>query len=159
MRTWPGLAAIGAGLIHLGSAAGTTTPPVLIPLVLIGVAELLWGILALSRPVPPAAKGAAVAVGGILLLTLVALLLPPSAARHGGQVDLGVPAAAFGGAGALDLVVAVLLAVHLGGSGRPTGESRPARFLIAAAGAAAVVAVVTTQSLAATSVGGTMQMQ
>lgn len=157
MRTWPGLAAIGAGLIHLGSAAGTT-PPVLVPLVLIGVAELLWGVVALSRPVPPAAKGAAVAIGGVLLLTAVALLLPPSAARHGGQVALGVPAAAFGGAGVLDVVVAVLLAVHLGGFGRPTGESRPARFLIAAAGAAAVVAVVTTQSLAATSVGGTMQM-
>ena len=41
---------------------------------------------------------------------------------------------------------------------RGPGESSPVRFLIAAAGAAAVVAVVTTQSLAATSVGGTMQM-
>ena len=157
VRTWPGLAAIGAGLIHLGSAAGTT-PPVLVPLVLIGVAELLWGVLALSRPVPPAPKGAAVAIGGVVLLTVVALLLPPSAARHGTEVALGVPATAFGGAGALDVVVAAVLTVHLGGFSRPTGESRPARFLIAAAGAAAVVAVVTTQSLAATSVGGTMQM-
>jgi hypothetical protein len=69
-----------------------------------------------------------------------------------------VPPAAFGGAGALDLAVGVLLAIHLG-RGRPdAGESRPLRFLLAAAAAAALVAVVTTQSLAATSVGGTMQM-
>ena len=98
MRTWPGLAAIGAGLIHLGSAAGTG-PAVLVPLVLIGVAELLWGVVALSRAVPPAPKAAAIAAGGILLVTVVAILLPPSADRHGATVDLGVPTAAFGGRG------------------------------------------------------------
>jgi hypothetical protein len=157
VRTWPGLAAIGAGLIHLGSAAGTT-PSVLIPLVLIGVVELLWGVLALSRTAPPAPKAAAGAVGAVLLLTVVALLLPPSAMRHGAEVDLGVPAGAFGGAGALDLVVGVLLALHLRGVRTGTEEPRPLRFLLAAAVAAAVVAVVTTQSLAATSVGGSMQM-
>lgn len=157
MRTWPGLAAIGAGLIHLGSAAGTA-PPVLIPLVLIGAPELLWGVLALSRPVPPTPRAAAIALGGVLVITVVALLLPPSAARHGATVSLGVPATAFAGAGALDVAVAVLLAVHLGRAGRRPGESRPVRFLLAAASAAAVVAVVTTQSLAATSVGGSMRM-
>jgi hypothetical protein len=157
VRTWPGLAAIGAGLIHLGSAAGAPVPT-LVPLVIVGIAELLWGVVALSRPVPPAPRAAAAAAGVVLLLTAVALLLPASAARHGGHIDLGVPAAALGGAGALVLAVGVLIALHLGGLVRSPGESRPVRFLLAAGGAAAVVAVVTTQSLAATSVGGTMQM-
>jgi hypothetical protein len=157
VRTWPGLAAIGAGLIHLGSAAGTA-PAVLLPLALLGGTEVLWGVLALARPIPPAPRAAAAGIAGSLLLTVVALLLPPSAARHGADVALGVPAAAFAGAGALDLVVAVLVGVHLG-RGRPSaGEARPVPSLIATAAAAAIVAVVTTQSLAATSVGGTMQM-
>jgi hypothetical protein len=157
VRTWPGLAAIGAGLIHLGSAAGTG-PAVLVPLALLGALEVLWGVAALARPTPPAPRAGAVGVGVALVLTVVALLLPPSAARHGATVAFGVPPAAFGGAGALDLAVGVLLAIHLG-RGRPdAGESRPLRFLLAAAAAAALVAVVTTQSLAATSVGGTMQM-
>ena len=157
MRTWPGLAAIGAGLIHLGSAAGTT-PAVLIPLALLGGMEVLWGVAALAGPVPPAARAASIGAGAALLLTVVALLLPPAAHRHGSVVSFGVPAGAFAGAGALDLVVGVLLAVHLlRGPVRP-GESRPLPFLLAAGVAAAAVAIVTTQSLAGTSLGGTMQM-
>lgn len=156
MRTWPGLAAIGAGLIHLGSAAGTA-PAVLAPLALLGTAEVLWGVAALALPSLPVPRGAAVGVGAALVLATVALLLPESAARHGAEVDFGVPAAAFAGAAALDLVVGVLLAIRLA---RPaaTGEPGAVRFLLAAAGAAAVVAVITTQSLAATSVGGSMHM-
>jgi hypothetical protein len=157
VRTWPGLAAIGAGLIHLGSAVGTA-PAVLVPLVVVGIAEVLWGTVALSRAAPPAAEIALPAVAAVLVGTVVALLLPPSAARHGAIVTFGVPAGAFGGGGALDLVVAVLLTIHLG-RGRPAGDRvRPATFLLAAAGAAAVVAIVTTHSLAATSVGGSMTM-
>jgi 4-amino-4-deoxy-L-arabinose transferase-like glycosyltransferase len=157
VRTWPGLAAVGAGLIHLGSAAGAPAA-VMLPLALIGAAEVLWGVVALGRPALPVPRAAAAGIGVVLVLTVVALLLPPSAARHGSVVSLGVPAGAFGGAGALDLAVATLLAIHLG-RGRPEAQdSRPIRFLLAAAAAAAVVAIVTTQSLAATSVGGTMQM-
>ncbi|MBW4041243.1 MAG: hypothetical protein HIU86_03830 [Acidobacteria bacterium] len=157
MRTWPGLAAIGAGLIHLGSAAGTA-PTVLVPLALLGGAEVLWGVAALARPAPPSPRAASVGAGVALLLTVVALLLPPAAARHGSVVSFGVPAGAFAGAGVLDLAVGALLAVHLlRGAARP-GEPRPLPFLLAAGAAAAAVAIVTTQSLAATSVGGTMQM-
>jgi hypothetical protein len=157
MRTWPGLAAIGAGLIHLGSAAGTA-PAILVPLALLGVLELLWGVAALARTPVPAPVPAAIGIGLALVAGVVALLLPPSAARHGAMVDLGVPPSAFLGAGALDLVVGLLVGVQLLRAGRIRAESRPVRFLLEAAAAAAVVAVVTTQSLAATSVGGTMQM-
>jgi hypothetical protein len=154
VRTWPGLAAIGAGLIHLGAAAGTR-PEVLVPLALLGTVELLWGVAALARPALPVVRAASVGIGIALVMGVVALLLPPSAARHGEVVDLGVPAAAFAGAGALDLAVGVLLAVRLGGGRRTAGESRPLRFLLAAGAAATVVAILTTGSLAATSVGGT----
>lgn len=157
MRTWPGLAAIGAGLIHLGSAAGTA-PAVLLPLALLGGLEVLWGVAALAPTVPPAPRAAAVGVGVALVLAVVALLLPGAAARHGAVVDLGVPPAAFGGAGALELVLGVLLAIHLGRGRREPGEAHPIRFLLAAAPAAALVAILVTKSLAATSVGGTMQM-
>ncbi|GAA2750923.1 hypothetical protein [Amnibacterium kyonggiense] len=157
MRTWPGLAAIGAGLIHLGSAAGTS-PAVLVPLALLGALELLWGVAALARTPVPAPVPAAVGIGLALVVGVVALLLPPSAARHGSMVDLGVPPSAFLGAGLLDLATGMLVALQLLRAGRTPGESRPVRFLLGAAAAAAVVAVVTTQSLAATSVGGTMQM-
>jgi hypothetical protein len=157
VRTWPGLAAVGAGLIHLGGSAGAV-PAVLVPLLLVGIAEVLWGVLALSRPVPPMAASAAPATALALVGTVVALLLPSSAARHGAAVSFGVPAGVFGGAGALDLALGVLLAVHLG-RGRPeSAPSRPVRFVLEAAAGAAVVAVVVTQSLAATSAGGSMPM-
>lgn len=157
MRTWPGLAAIGAGLIHLGSSVGTP-PAVLLPLLVVGIAEVLWGTAALARIDPPAAATAAPVVAGVLVGTVVAVLLPTAAARHGAAVALGVPPAAFAGAGALDLVLGVLLALHLLRGPAPAAPQRTGRFLLAAAAGALVVAVVTTQSLAATSVGGTMQM-
>lgn len=157
MRTWPGLAAIGAGLIHLGSAAGTA-PAVLVPLAVLGAAEVLWGVGALARPELPFPRGAAAAVVVAVILGAVGLLLPAAAARHGGTVDLGVPAGAFGGAGALDLVLAVLIATRLVRGRADAAEPHPVRFLLAAGLAAALVAIVTTESLAATSVGGPMRM-
>jgi hypothetical protein len=156
VRTWPGLAAIGAGLIHLGSASGAPLA-VLIPLSAVGAAEVLFGILALARDEPPAARIGAGALAAVLVLSVVALLLPGSAARHGSVVDLGVPAIAFAGAAVLDLVLGVLLALQASGLRRPAGGG-PVRFLLAAALGAGVVAVITTQSLAATSVGGSMPM-
>jgi hypothetical protein len=156
VRTWPGLAAIGAGLIHLGSAPGTP-PGVLGALVVVGAAELLWGVAALGRPAVPVPRAALAGLGVVALLTVEALLLPPAAARTGTAVALGIPLGALVGAAALDLVLGALLGARLV-RGREAGEERPAAFLLAAAAAAGVVAVVTTQSLAATAVGGSMPM-
>lgn len=157
MRTWPGLAAVGAGLIHLGSAP-STPPAVLTVLVLVGAAELLWGVAALSRPVPPAPLAVLAGLGVLLLLAVEALLLPPAAARTGSVVSFGLAPGAVLGAAALDAVLAGLLAAHLGLGRRAAGSTRPLPFLLAAGAAAAVVAVVTTTSLAGTAVGGSMQM-
>ncbi|WP_375387410.1 hypothetical protein [uncultured Amnibacterium sp.] len=157
MRTWPGLAAIGAGLIHLGSAP-EAPPVVLAVLVLVGGAELLWGVAALGQPVPPAPVGAGVALMGVALLTAEALLLPPAAAQRGSEVSFGLSTGAVLGAAALDLALGGLLALHLG-RGRPQAARQGAlRFLVAAGAAAAAVAFVTIQSLAGTSSGGTMPM-
>ena len=158
MRTWPGLAAIGAGLIHLGSSVGAV-PAALTPLLLLGVAEVLWGVLALSRTAPPAAPAAAGGTAVALVGTVIGLLLPGSAARHGFSVSLGVPPVAFAVGGALDLAVGVLLVVHLLRGRIETRPTRPLRFVLEAGAAAAVVAVLVTQGLAATSVGGSMPMQ
>ena len=157
MRTWPGLVAVGAGLIHLGSAPGT--PPVVLGvLVLVGGTELLWGVAALGRPAPPAPYPAAGALLLVALLTVEALLLPPAAARTGAGVTFGLSTGALLGAGALDLVLGGLLAQHLLRGRREAATQRPIPFLLSAGAAAAVVAFVATQSLAGTSVGGTMQM-
>lgn len=158
MRTWPGLAAIGAGLIHLGSSVGAA-PIALTPLFFVGVAEVLWGVLALSRPVPPHAVQAAAGTAVVLVGTVVALLLPSSAARHGSAVELGVAPGALAGAGALDLALGVLLAVRLGGAGRGRPDARPLRFVLEAGAAATVVAILVAQSLAATSAGGSAPMR
>jgi hypothetical protein len=157
VRTWPGLAAIGAGLIHLGSAP-STPPAVLAVLVLVGGAELLWGVAALGRPVPPAPLAAVVALGVVLLLALEALLLPPAAARSGSAVSFGLTSTAVLGAAGLDVAVGVLLAVRLGLRRPAPAETRPLAFLTAAGAAAAAVAVVTTASLAGTGLGGAMRM-
>jgi len=159
VRTWPGLAAIGAGLIHLGSSVGAS-PVALTPLFLLGVAEVLWGVLALSRTAPPAASGAAAGTAVALVGTVVGLLLPPAAARHGVPVTLGVPPVAFAVGGVLDLALGVLLTVHLLRGRIESRPPRPLRFVLEVGGAAAVVAVLVTQALAATSVGGgSMPMQ
>ena len=157
MRTWPGLAAIGAGLVHLGTAAGGPLP-LLVPLVLMGAAELLWGVLALARPRPPAARPALLGVGGVLVLTVVGVLLPPAAERYGEALPFSVPAVALLGGGALDAALGLLLLIHLERGGPAARESGPVAFLLAAGGAAALVAVTTTASLASTGLGGPMRM-
>lgn len=155
MRTWPGLAALGAGIVHLGIAAGSPVL-LLIPLVLVGAAELFWGVAALARPALPLPMPSLIATAVVVALWVVSLLLP--VAEHHAGMTAPLPVTAMAGAGVLDLAAAVLLAVHLR-RGRPSaGESPSAFFLLPAAVAAVVVAVITITSLAGTSVSGTMRM-
>lgn len=155
MRTWPGLTALGAGIIHLGIAAGSPVL-LLIPLVLVGVTELVWGVAALARPTPPLPMPSLIAAAAVVGLWVVSLLVP--AADHRAAMTTPLPEGAMTGAGLLDLALTVLLAVHLR-RGRPAaGESSAALFLIPAAAAAVIVATITITSLTGTSVGGTMRM-
>lgn len=155
MRTWPGLAALGAGIIHLGIAAGSPAL-LLIPLVLIGATELLWGVAALARPTLPLPMPALVVAAAVVGLWVVSLLV--AAADHHAAMTAPLPEGAMAGAGLLDLAVSVIIAVQLRRGPRTAGEPSPSAFLIPAAAAAAIVALITISSLAGTSVGGTMRM-
>lgn len=151
IRSWAALAAIGAGLIHLGVAAGSPVPMLALG-VLVGAAETVWGVLALARRAVPAARAA---LAGAVALTgafTVALFLPAAVHRHesGGVPEL--PLGALAGASTLDLAVAVFLALGLR-RGSAGAEGRPGRYLLATGVAAAAVAAVTVTSLAGTAVG------
>lgn len=152
MRTWPGLAALGAGLIHLGIAAGSAAP-LLAVLVVVGAAECGWGVAALAGDRPPL-PGRALPAVALVVAAQVVVLLTGGHAHTRGAAASGWPYGAIAGAAALDLAVAVLLALRLRrGSGRRR-EAGALRFLLATAAAAGLVAVVVTSSLAATVVGG-----
>ncbi|WP_375401128.1 hypothetical protein [uncultured Amnibacterium sp.] len=65
IRTWLGLAVLGAGMVHLGVAA--TAPPALLAIfTLFGLGELAWGVAALAGRTLPLPR-----------LGLVIVLLPP----------------------------------------------------------------------------------
>lgn len=155
MRTWPGLAAIGAGLIHLGMAAGAA-PLQLVLFALAGAAEAGWGVIALSRPVPRPTLSLAAAV--VLVAGQIAVLLSGSHAHDAAAtVTPGSPAVPLGpmlGGMLLDLVVTALLAVRLRRGSAVDLDRGAVRFLIGAGVGAAAVAVVTATSLAGTAVGG-----
>lgn len=158
MRTWPGLAAIGAGLIHLGISAGSA-PLQLVLFAVAGAAEAGWGVVALARAAPRPA--AALAAAAVLVVAQLAVLLG-GAHDHGAAADAAasttaspaVPLGALIGAMLLDLAVAALLAVRLRRGSGAEVDAGPARFLLGAAAGAAAVAVVTASSLAGTALGG-----
>jgi hypothetical protein len=176
VRTWLGLCALGAGMVHLAVAAGSA--PVLLALFVgIGVAELAWGVSALAKP-DLLRPGLAIYGALLPIAVWLALLLGGSGSMSGmsgmttqqmPSMAPVLPAGAMLGATALDLVLAVGLALVLrraapraagerheqvGPSEEPAAQQeRPWRFLIGVLAGAAVVAVVTANSLAATPVG------
>src|SRR3954454_12606569 len=83
VRTWLGLAALGAGLIHLAVAAGAP-PALLAAFAALGAAEVAWGAAALARwgvPVPRTALVAAM----LPTLAWVGLLLAGAGGAHGAE--------------------------------------------------------------------------
>ncbi|MDH2443665.1 hypothetical protein QDR37_06885 [Amnibacterium sp. CER49] len=159
IRTWLGLAAIGAGLVHLGVAAGAPIPTLLV-YTLLGAAEVVWGVAALARetlPLPRAALGGAALA---LVVELVSLLAPASA-EHGGMHMSGgpmgaaaLPTASLLGAAVLDLAVAAGLAVVVRRGRRSPSAFPPAwLYLAGVVVGAAIVAAITTSSLGAAPVG------
>ncbi len=156
MRTWVGFAAVGAGLVHLGVAAGAA-PALLALLAAVGVAELAWGAAALARqrvPLPHAAFAVAVvAVAGWVGLLL---LLEAGSMAHmsGGTMPAaGFPAPPMLGAAVLDLAGAAVLAVGIRRGTREAREPKVWTYLAGVLAGAAVVAAITVVSLGATPVG------
>jgi hypothetical protein len=167
VRTWLGLAALGAGLIHLAVAAGA--PPVLLAVfAALGAAELAWGVAALARWTVPFPR---ISVAAITVPTLlwVVLLLVAAGDVHGAAHASGTHTAAMTGplaaqlpvgpllaAALLDISIAAVLAVRLRGGrpdGRPTHKPGVWTYLVGVLGGAGVIFALTSAALGGTAVG------
>src|SRR4051794_40410272 len=121
VRTWLGLAALGAGLIHLAVAAGAP-PALLATFAVLGAAEVAWGAAALARRTVPVPR---TALAGAMLptLTWVGLLLAGAGTAHGATNMAGahpadtlaasLPVGPMLAGSLLDLAIAAVLAVRL----------------------------------------------
>jgi hypothetical protein len=158
IRTWLGLGALGAGLVHVAVAAGAPLAA-LVPLAVLGAAEVVWGVAALAGrhvPLPRIALGVAavavLAVVAVLVLGAGAMAHMPAMAASG-TLD-GAPAVPMLGAAVLELACAAALAVVLRRGRRIEGRQPGVwPYLGGVAAGAAVVAGITSASLGATSVG------
>lgn len=157
IRTWLGLGALGAGLVHLAVAAGSA-PAALALLAVIGAVEVVWGVTALAReqvPVPRVAlAGATAAVIGVAaVLVLRAGAMSHMAESTTAGTVAGVPAVPMLGAALLEVGCAAALAIVVR-RGR-TESRRPGvwSYLGGVVAGSAVVAGITSASLGATPVG------
>lgn len=175
IRTWLGLAVLGAGMVHLGVAA--TAPPALLAIfTLFGLVELAWGVAALAGRTLPLPR-----------LGLVIVLLPPvtwitvavaSGAMAHGAAGGPLAGAAVGSAhgavhaasgmsplpglplllaSVLDLVPAAVIAVRLRrGPLQPDGDGgMPGAlpYLLGVVAGGGLVAAVTSTALGGTELG------
>lgn len=135
IRTWIAMAVFGAGLIHLAVAAASPLPA-LIAFVAVGVGELVWAVLTLSRglyALPVASP--------LLALAPIAVWAASVAA---GVDSAAMPPLALGAATLLDLAAtaAVVLERRRGSVSDAASPPRTGRLLLGfMAGAFAMVAV------------------
>lgn len=144
VKGWLGFCALGAGFIHLTLAIDA--PLVFgMPLLLICIAEIVWGVLSLmtaTLPVPRAARIAAVVP---LLFWAVVLLVD---ARFSLPVVRVLPLLV---ASVLDFAIALAITAMLRRSGPADPRPLPhVPHLLALGGGALVIAAVTISALAAT---------
>ena len=157
VRAWMGFVALGAGLIHVALVIGST-PQVGIPLLVVGAAELAWGVIAFSRPALPLPRVARIAAVVPILAWVVALVLSGSGTLAAGGIG-GLRVLPMLLASLLDLAIAIGVTGMLRWSAAP-GDSarfdrplRPGRYLLGLAAGALVVVALTTPALAATEAG------
>ncbi len=149
---WPALFAWGAGLIHIAVAAGSPLG-VLLPLTALGVAELVWGIVALRLGRMPLVRttlavGVIATLGGLVLALFDLMAWMP-------LVSSSIMLVAIAGAAAVTLRRA---ARGLGeGSTDAEASARSAvpagRALIGVVAGALLVSGLTTPALAQTNAG------
>lgn len=166
LRSWLGFIALGAGLVHVALVIGSPLPVALV-LLLVGVAEFVWGVVTFVRPTPPvpmlARSGALVPVIGWALLLVIAGADSFGPLTSPGELMPMLVASLF------DLLIAGGLTVLLR---RPpqheqtastqdaaptTADNAPplpaARYLVAVLGGALLIAALTTPALATTEAG------
>lgn len=166
IRTWLGLAMLGAALVHLGVAA-TAPPALLVILTLLGLAELAWAFAALAGSAVPLPR-AALVIALLPPLTWTAVVVVTATVTHGAHhaspplqhassgmsVLPGLPMLL---ASVLDLVPAAVIAARLrrGGLQSTRAEVVPKAlpYLLGVALGGGAVAGVTSTALGATQVG------
>ncbi|WP_127794608.1 hypothetical protein [Agromyces sp. LHK192] len=160
-RSWPMLAALGAGLVLVAVGAGALDGAIRgiatsVTLAGCGLTALGWGVLALRAGAIPAPTATLGAVVGVLLLTAVLL-------SNGLAAELDLAALPLLAADALLLVVGIGAALALrrgqrGSVGRGRQHGRPSEpvgtSLVGMAVGAALVAALATPALAGTEAGG-----
>lgn len=154
-RSWPMLAAFGAGLVLLALAAGAGGPaqPVL---AVFGIAALGWGVLALRA-------GRVLAPSLVLGVAAASLVGTGAAVASGAAAMTDVPPAASAAASVFIVVVALAAGFTLrrrrrdpARTSRPDGSWRAGSDLASVLGlvaGAALVAALATPALAATPAG------
>jgi hypothetical protein len=158
LRTWIGLAALGAGCIHLAVAAGAPLAA-LLGFSLLGAAELAWAVAALARREIPLARLALGGAAAAVVVELGVLLVPAAGMHHGSGMALSagmqsVPPLPLLGAAILDLGVAAVLAGVLRRRPEPSDTVPPVwGYLAGVVAGAGLVAALTSASLGATPVG------
>lgn len=151
VRTWLGFAALGAGLIHLGLAVDAPLPTSIV-LVLFGIVEFAWGVLAFTTDATPYPRAARVATMVPVLVWALALV---SGLAFTGAVRVFPMLAAS----VLDLAIAIGITVVLRRAAARTADAPPPRtlaapvYLAAMFAGALVVGVIATPALAATEAG------
>jgi hypothetical protein len=148
-RMLAGLAAVGAGLIHLASALGS--PPAIAAVVaVIGSVEVIWGVAAVASHGIPV--GNAARVGALVPVVLWVLVLLVAGPAQFGPFTSALRLAPMLAASALDLVVVVSVTIaRRAGERSSTRHPRGAVVAIVLCGAA--VAVLTAAALGATQAG------
>jgi hypothetical protein len=145
-----GLAAIGAGLIHLATAIGSP-PAIAAVMAVFGLVEFAWGVVAVARPGLPFANAARVGAFVPIVLWVLVLLMagPAQLGPFTSTLRLGPMLAAS----VLDLVVVIGITVvrRRAVAGRMPRPGR-ARIVAIVVGAVAI-AVLTSVALTATEAG------
>jgi hypothetical protein len=154
-RSWPMLAALGAGLVLLALAAGAggVTQPAL---AVLGIAALGWGVLALRA-------GRVLAPSVVLGVAAASLVGTGAAVTSGAAAMTDVPPAALAAASVFTVVVALAAGFTLRrrrqDPARRTRRDRSSRVrpdlgsLLGLVAGAALVAALATPALAATEAG------
>lgn len=151
-----GIAAIGAGLVHLATAIGSP-PAVAAVVAVIGVAEFGWGVVAVASrgiPLPAAAR-----LGAVVPVVLWVLVLVVAGPAQLGPFTSSIRLAPMLAASALDLVVviAITAALRRAASGRSPRRGRGPVIATVLAGVA--IAALTAAALTATEAGDEARSQ
>ncbi len=161
-RAWLAVASLGAGLLHLATGAGSALPA-LVALVIFGVAEVAWSVACLARDRVPLARSAVYVA--LLPVGCWAATATAGATFGVSPALAALPAFPLFVASALDVSIAMTLAVRVRRAGTADGRTRiasrasvpsvapTARFVAALILSAAAVTLVTVPALGATGAG------